>query len=41
MWIDSRSEGHPDPRAGGHFNPCADRDARPDSITHSRAAVAD
>jgi hypothetical protein len=41
MWIDSRSEGNPDPRDDGHFNSCADRNARADSITHSRAAVAD
>jgi hypothetical protein len=41
MWIDSCSEGNPDPRADGHINPCADRNARADSITHSGAAVAD
>jgi hypothetical protein len=40
MWIDSRSEGNPDLRDDGHFNPCADRNARADSITHSRAASA-
>ena len=33
LWIDSRSKGNPDPRA--------DRNARADSITRSRAAVAD
>ena len=41
MWIDSRTDGDPDPRADGHRNPCADRNARADSITNSRAAVAD
>ena len=41
VWIDRSSEGNPDPRADGHVNPCADRNGRADSITHSRAAVAD
>ena len=40
LWIDSRSEGNPDPRADGRFNPCPDRNARADSITHACAASA-
>ena len=40
MWLDSRSEGNPDPRADARFNPCADRNARTDSIPHTRAASA-